>query len=358
MGKRILFFIETGGPGGAERVVLELLQGLTMRGHTVALSTLREGWLTETAISKGIEYMSLQSEGRFDLMLPLRLSRLLRSFQADVLHTHLLDSNFYGALAARLYPVRHIGTEHGDVHHIVAKKFIKIKLKVAGGGKSVITSVSEFTAERLRSLGVPPNKIHIVANPMPPPNQRPERELVRAQFRFGSSWLWSHVGNLRPVKDQSTLIRGFAESLASYPEQDLILIGDGGQRKMLEKLAKDLGCSNKVHFLGHREDVDLLLSAADGFILSSLSESMPMALLEAISAGLSCLSTSVGGIPELLPTESLYPCEDHRQLASLMNGVLSDKPAAREKAFALRENLYLNRSLDTVLDEYEKLYFE
>jgi glycosyltransferase involved in cell wall biosynthesis len=354
MARRILFFIETGGPGGAERVVLELLQGLRARGHSVALSTLRQGWLTENALAMGIEYLPLKSEGRLDLMLPLRLSRLMRNFGADVLHTHLLDSNFYGALSARLYPVKHIGTEHGDVHHLVSKKFLKLKLKVASSGGSLITSVSQFTAERLRKLGVSQARIKVVPNPMPLPAEATNRASIREELSVGSNWLWIHVGNLRPVKDQSTLIRGFAESLTSNPGQRMILIGDGSERDSLEKLAAELNCKDMVRFLGHREDVQQLLGAADGFILSSLSESMPMALLEAISAGLCCLSTPVGGVPEILPGENLF--RDKMQLATLMNQILATQESSRQSALTLRESLYTSRSIDAVLDAYEQLY--
>lgn len=359
--ERILFFIETGGPGGAEKVVLELLEGFRDAGHEVFLTTLRTGWLTESAIAKGFLYYPLRSDKRLDISLPFRLSRLINLLKADILHSHLLDSNFYAALASRIARVKHIGTEHGDIHHVDAKKHINFKLKVASSGKSLITAVSEFSANKLKSFGISDEKIVVVPNPVKKSLIISDgiRASIREQLGIPGEniWLWTHVGNIRPVKDQRTMIEGFAESVNSgYPDQRLLIIGDGKDIGDLEGLAASLNVADKVAFAGHRNDIERVLPASDGFIMSSLSESMPMALLEAIASGLYPICSDVGGISEVVPNEQLYPVKDVKRLAELCSETLENRDKCRDIAANLKRKVVEERSMETVIDRYLSLY--
>ncbi len=354
---KILFFIETGGPGGAERVVLELLRGFKELGHEVSLATLRTGWLTETAQSEGFPYFQLVSTRRLDVTLPFRLAKLIRILGAEVLHTHLLDSNFYGALAARISGVRHVGTEHGDVHHLDLRKHLRTKLKLASSGRSILTSVSEYSARRLEQLGVNAAKIRVVPNPVNHPHPSAARDQVRAELGVTSEWLWFHVGNLRPVKDQLTLIRGFGESFHSGArEQRLVIIGEGGERPAIESLIKQLELQDAVRLLGHQDNVERFLSAGDGFILSSVSESMPMALLEAIAQGLFPICSSVGGIPEIIPVAQLFEKRHFGQLGALCTDAVRHPERSKAAAEELQRKVLGERGRDVVLEQYLRLY--
>jgi len=354
---RILFFIETGGPGGAEQVVLQLLQGMKDQGHDVFLTTLRTGWLSEKAVEGGFSYHQILSETRLDLLLPWKLAKLMNSLKIDVLHTHLLDSNFYGSLAVKSVgltgkKIAHVGTEHGDVHHIDPKKHLGFKLKVATLGNSRLTSVSRYSAEKLIELGVNSSKVQVVPNPL-----RKKQEFNT--LRETNNWLWLHVGNLRPVKDQATLIRGFAHSRTlSQRTQSLTILGDGQERESLQRLVKELGVGDNVYFLGHSDAVERHLSTGDGFVMTSLSESLPMALLEAISYGLYPICTRVGGIPEILGEDQLFAVGDWKKLGELMAAVLNDETAARVKAQSLTRELESTHSLTSVCNQYLELYLK
>jgi glycosyltransferase involved in cell wall biosynthesis len=143
--KRILFFIETGGPGGAEQVVYQLAKAWRERGCEVAVATVRTGWLTERLSADGITHVHLPSEKGFDLSLPWRLAKLARNY--DVLHAHLFDSNVYGLIAARLAGISFVGTEHGDIHHIDQRKLSGIKFLLLRLLRGKITAVSQFTRQ-------------------------------------------------------------------------------------------------------------------------------------------------------------------------------------------------------------------
>jgi len=357
MKKRILFFIETGGPGGAEQVVLQLLEGFRNLGHEVFLTTLRTGWLTQTAQERGFQYHQLHSEKGLDLSLPFKIVNLIKSLKVEILHTHLLDSNFYGAIAAKFARIPHIGTEHGDVHHINKKKFLKLKLFIASSGRSKLTAVSDFSAKKLISLGVPARKVLVVPNPVKEPARIAQRAQARESLAVTSDWLWVHVGNLRPVKDQATLIKGFAHSLTlSTKNQKLLLVGDGQEREALSSLVKELGISEKVIFIGHSDQVDYYLSAGDGFLMSSISESMPMALLEAISYSLYPICSAVGGIPELLSKEQLFPVGDSKKLGQLCANVLENQEHFKSIVREFSARMQSERSLEKICKKYLEFY--
>ena len=363
---KVLQFIETGGPGGAERVVSEIAAGLKARNIETAVLTLRTGWLTETLDSMGIKRFHIASEKKLDWRLPFRIARLIREEQFTVLHSHLLDSNFYGGIAARIARVPHLATEHGDVHHIKAKHLMRVKLKILAMLDSHFSAVSQYTADYIRKFGVKKPQICTIGNPVSLPRPRDPRERIETRASFGitedaaTHWLWLHVANLRLVKDQGTLIRGFAEAVKrSRHRQTLVIAGDGPERAKLERLANDLDIANSVRFLGFQQDIPRLLYAADGFVLTSRSEAMPMALLEAALAGLVLVSSEVGGIPEIIHRDEsgfLFPAGDASALARRMNEALEHR--GRSSAFAERAKRLVetHHSLDSVLEAYLSAY--
>ena len=363
---KVALFIESGGPGGAESVVLRLALGLRERGLEVAVLTTRTGWLTETLHQRGIAHRRVDAGGRLDATFPFRLARVLRQLGAEVLHSHLLDSNFYGAAAARLARIPHVATEHGDVHHTQSKRFPRIKVRTLRLLGSRMTAVSRFTCAALERLGAPHGAARCVGNPLepPPPLDAAERKALRRSVGIedeaGDHWLWLHVANLRPVKDQETLLRGFAAALPRTPvRQTLCLLGDGPERPALERLAAELGIEPSVHFLGFRDDVPRWLRAGDGFVLSSRSEAMPMSLLEAAGAGLLPVCTDVGGIGEVVtPGEPghLVPAGEPDRLADALCAALADREGSRARVEALQQRVAERFSLAAVLDAYLALY--
>ncbi|MDD2941949.1 MAG: glycosyltransferase [bacterium] len=347
MKENILLFIETGGPGGAERVVVELAAEYLRQGHAVHVATLRTGWLTETLSSKQISFSVLQGGKTPDFNLVRQLSRLMKEKKITFLHSHLLDANFYGAMAARFsrfcgLPVRHVGTEHGDVHHPDGKHLVGLKLKTICFLGSKLTAVSDYTRRAMISYGANPAKVTVVGNPITSPlltdpeSIRRLRVMKRQELGLTEDeWVWIHVANIRPVKDQETLIRGFAKALEEGRQsQRLLIVGDGPLRGGLEELARELNVSQAISFLGFRDDVHELLAAADGFILTSRSEALPMSILEAALAGLYVISSDVGGVGEVIrdgETGALFPVGDVDGLASRIRTISAQAEFFKQK---------------------------
>lgn len=368
----ILIFIESGGPGGAEQVVLSLAKRLKQKGIPVAVATLRTGWLTESLKAADIEHIHVESNTRLDIGLPWRLARIARKRGCTVLHSHLLDSNFYGVIAARIAGIAHLGTEHGDIHHIASKRFVNAKLLIMKLLRARLSAVSDFSRKRLVDLGYPESLVTVVGNPIAPaarlePARRAElRSSFFSEELSPDTWIWIHVANFRAVKDQQTLLRGFAHSLkrgarehSGARGQRLVLVGDGDLRAELEATSKELGIQDATCFLGFRDDVQELLAASDGFILSSKSEAMPMSILEAAMAGLCVISSRVGGVPEVVRVDEtglLFEKGDYEALGELLSTIEREPQKGRMLGEGIRDFVTSRYSIDTVLESYFALY--
>lgn len=363
---RPLYFIETGGAGGAETVVLSLAAEAQRRGITPSVVTLREGWLTDSLDRHGIRRIKLESPRRLDLTLPVRLASIARQESSTLIHSHLLDSNFYASMAAKIAGLSHIGTEHGDIHHIESKRFASLKLRCMHLCGTQLTSVSDFSASRLVQCGFPRSKISIIDNPVARPSQPTEavREELLAGLDVSASerpqvWIWCHVANFRPVKNQSLLIRAFAASVRSVPQQRLLLIGDGALRSELEEEANALGVRAKIFFAGFRNDAASLMTLVDGFVLSSKSEAMPVSLLEAVIAGALPLCPAIGGIPEVIEdgvSGLLVAPHSESDLAQGMNRAVNNRAESAQLARIAQQRAEERFLIDRVFDSYLDLY--
>lgn len=364
--KTVMLFIECAEPGGAEQVVYLLANGLREKGLKVVVLCLESGWLTDKLAADGFEVVVIYSHKKRDLSLPIRIAGILKKRKIDVLHSHLLDANFYGALAAVITGVRHVATDHGDVHLPQRKKLLRLKLLISSLIGTHYTGVSAYTVEQLQVNGVRKRRLSQIYNPVSFPTEEmfTRREAVRASFGIAGGnercWVWIHVGMLRAVKDQETLIRAFAKVVRkSAIPQRLWIVGDGPERKKLEDLVSELGVKEEVKFFGIVKDVRELYVAADGLVLSSLSEAMPMSILEGAAANLFLVSSDVGGVSEVIQdgeTGRLFKSRDIVALTEIMLTAVADPLSSQMMADKARQFALKNFSLEAILNDYLSLY--
>jgi glycosyltransferase involved in cell wall biosynthesis len=139
------------------------------------------------------------------------------------------------------------------------------------------------------------------------------------------------VGNFTAKKDHPTLLRAFAHLAVDHPDAVLVLVGTGPDEEAARRLGDELGLGARIRFLGSRGDVPALLPGLDVFVLSSRYEGLPIALLEAMAAGVACVATAVGGIPEVIEHAAsglLVPPADPSALAAALAKVLEDPDLA------------------------------
>jgi len=193
-------------------------------------------------------------------------------------------------------------------------------------------AVSGFVRQSLhRRLCVPLGRISVIPNSVDTQRVRPEvlrRKTMREQLQLQKDdFVWITVGRLNPPKGYQYLLEGMAQVVAQFSRVRLLVVGDGPSRATLECAARAAGLSDAVRFLGERRDVLALLDAADGFVFPSLSEGLPVALLEAMAMGKPCIASRLGPHLEMIEhgqSGLLVSPRDPLGLATAMRQVQSD----------------------------------
>jgi glycosyltransferase involved in cell wall biosynthesis len=300
-GVRIAHLIETDGPGGAERTVVNIASGLQAAGseNLVILPANAEGWLARELANTGvaIEYFRLQRP--VSPACARWLTSTLRRYGAVIAHSHEFSMAVYGGWAAWRAGIPHVITMHGSRYY-AGRLQRRLAMRIAVAASGSLVAVSKQLATHLSAdLGIRPSQVTVVANgvrsqPVSDSSLRAELGLER------DDRLLLCVGNLYPVKGHRVLLAALALLRDRHPLVHLALAGRGELTAELQSLAWEEGIAERVHFLGLRSDIPNLLAAADIFVMPSLAEGLPLALLEAMFAGRPIVATTVGEIPTVL----------------------------------------------------------
>jgi glycosyltransferase involved in cell wall biosynthesis len=167
------------------------------------------------------------------------------------------------------------------------------------------------------------------------------------------------VGRLEPVKNHALLLNAFCEALQAMPVLRLWMVGDGSERKTLEGLATELGIARQVTFWGQQLDVAPFFSAADAFIMSSLSEGLPMSLLQGFSLGLPAIVTDVGGMAEVVRLAQagiIVPATDPAKMAAAIVRLASGDAERQQFSRNAEATFHSRFTLQTMVDGYMNLY--
>lgn len=291
-----------------------------------------------------------------------RLFRLLRRIRPDIMHTRnigTIDCQFVAAAAG----VRHrIHGEHGwdagDPHGKNRKHIYLRKASNSVVGRYV--TVSRDLRKWLENvIGIPEEKIYQIYNGVDTNRFMPgkERDDSNRGLVIGT------VGRLDPIKDQVTLLQAFAALLQRLPEAQvspqLVIVGEGSARGILEKYAARNGITGYVKFVGASDDVSGLLRTFDVFVLPSLNEGISNTILEAMASGLPVLATNVGGNPELVDdgvTGSLFAPGDWNGLAALLQTSVEDRSLRLAQGNAGRERATNKFSMNAMTNSYLNIY--
>ncbi|MFO0687461.1 MAG: glycosyltransferase [Myxococcota bacterium] len=371
---RIALALESSGPGGAENMVVQLGLALKALGHAPIVVTMREGWMTERAAAGGLPVWIEPQRPGLDLGWVARFARRLVRERIDVLHSHEFAMNVFGGTAAVLARVPALSTIHGK-HWIADRQRRAIAYRVLARLGVPVVAVSEDLAGYLASgLGIERARIRLVHNgipmrPMPQasegsragaPGEGVSDPAARAALRGSvglpeTGLLILAVGNLYPVKDHATLLRALPE----LGDARVAIAGRGEEEPHLRRLAAELGIESRVHLLGLRNDVDRLLAAADVFVQPSRSEGLPLAVLEAMAAGLPVVATRVGGMGEAVvdgETGLLVEPERPDILAGALRRLLGDEALRSRLGRAGRARAEAEFSVETMARRYVALY--
>lgn len=360
---RVLMLVDRLYQAGAERVVVGLATHLPReRFHVTICTTRRFGpsQLADDAQLARIERLSLNRRSRFDLIPLAKLARYLRRNEVDIIHSHMLGSNVWGALIGRLcrVPVV-IAHEHGWSYE--GNRLRRhIDGKLIGRLASAFVAGSNADRERMIHLeGVPPGKAIVVPGAYIPRPDRCRDDDLRTQLGIpADAPVVGTIQVLRPEKALEVLIESFSILTRSLPRVHMIIAGEGECRSGLEEAASTLGVGVRVHFLGMREDIESVLSAFDVAAISSDNEGTSLFALECMVHGVPLVSTDVGGPREFLQdgvSVLLVPRRDPPALAAALHSILRSPQRGRELALAARQESS-EFTIERIVRIYEELY--
>jgi glycosyltransferase involved in cell wall biosynthesis len=359
---RVLHVLNTLQTGGAEYLVLNIARAHDKsRFEMLVCSMGGDGEIGDELRALGIPTFVLQRRQGLDPLLVPRLLRLIRREKVKLVHTHNVAPWLYAGIAARLGGARVVHTEHSNLfpQQRTLKRAERLLGKIT---KAVICDGEDVRRQLVEEQKLSPRNVVTIHNGVDTAlyARQVDRSAGRRVLGLAEDTpVVVTVARLEPVKDQATLLRAFERVGSELPEARLVLVGDGSVRPALEEQARRPALAGRVLFLGRRADVASLLPLFDVFALTSVSEGLPLTVLEAMAAGLPCVSTPVGAVPEAVMeghTGSLVPVGDSDRLAAVLIRLLRDPGLRRQLGTAGQKRARAEFDLKSMTRRYEDLY--
>jgi glycosyltransferase involved in cell wall biosynthesis len=359
----VLFVSTELAVGGAEHQVMELAVCLGGRGWTVAMVSLKAPRIALDRLEAAgiaVEHLGLDRAAQLPSAM-FRFRRIVRQLRPRLVHAHMIHANLLtraARIGSRTMPTL-INTSHSDGEEGAARRVV---MRLTDRLATKTTHVSNSVMRRYLARGiVSAERAAWIPNGVDLERFRRSdeaRDRVRAALGIDDdTFVWLTVGGLKPVKRHDLLVQVFG-SLG--PEATLLIAGEGKGRPRLEGLIAASPAADRISLLGARADPEALMSAADGFVLCSDSEALPLVLGEAAACELPIVATDVGGCRELVDQEVsgvLVTAGDTETLEKAMELVAhrtDDERASMGRAG--RDLMQARFDMDQVVTQWERLY--
>lgn len=358
--KNLLQFARTAHSGGGEPSV-DVSIAIFQRPHEPDL-------FLQAARQMSIPVYPIAERGRFDRRVIGQLSALCQSLQPDVVESHAVKSHFLVRVSGLNRRTPWVAFHHGytwpDQRARLYNQLDRWSLRAA---LRVITVSQPFRGELIRHK-IPPGRIEIVHNAIEPDwgrNPSPAPAELRARLGIDPARkVILIVGRLSREKGHHSLLRAFSELAAAHTGENaanahLLIVGEGPERPRIQAAIHHFGLGKVVTFTGQVPSAEPYYGIADLAVLASLSEGSPNALLEAMSARVPVVATSVGGIPEIVSDREsalLVPPEDPAALCRAMRELLADPTLARSLAARAGELILTRHTLEARTQRLAGIY--
>jgi glycosyltransferase involved in cell wall biosynthesis len=360
----ILYTIETGGPGGAESVLLALASRIDTSRFRCLVLLPGDGWLRTQLTKSGIPTLVAKSNAWYDLHLPRVMRDLIRREKVDLVHSHLGDQNFYSCLASRFTGAKVVVSYHG-FPTIAERAGLRnaAKLWFVRHSADAIVVVSEYLRRSLLDLRFPPERVFRIYNGVDADRFHVATAgRLRAEFKdLNGNKVVGMVANLRESKGYEFFIQAARQVSDSMPHTRFMAIGDFDKKiePRMRQLVQDMSLQDRFFFLGFRADVPEILRDLDIFVLSSVSEGFSLATVEAMAASKPVIVTRSGGPEEIIEdqcTGLLVPPADSTALAAKICELLAHPERAAVLAQSARAKVESMFTIDKMVQEHEQLY--
>jgi glycosyltransferase involved in cell wall biosynthesis len=361
-GLRIAHLIECDGPGGAERVVAQLAASLQEAGsrNVVFLPADGEGWIASELRASGVTVEHFRIEQPLSRTCARFLEEAFRRHRIALAHSHEFTMAVYGAWACWRVGIPHVITMHGGRYYAGRiRRRLALRMAVGLSGRTVAVS-SSVARELRRDLCIRRSRVAHIPNGVR--YVPPDRTTLREELGLGpADRLLVSVGSLYPVKGHEYAIDALALLANRYPTLHFAIAGRGELLDSLSARARARGVMDRVHLVGLRSDVAGFLAAADIFVLPSLSEALPLALLEAMFAGRPIVATAVGDVGAALgygEAGVLVEAGNAVALAAGLDRVLANPEQARELGERARLRARARYDVSRMVRDYADVYGE
>jgi glycosyltransferase involved in cell wall biosynthesis len=361
---RLLLIIPTLVRGGAEKQLVLLARGLPRDQFEVHVAVLTHSGPLESELREaGVPVTVIGKRWKFDPLCYWRLQRHIAALKPDIVHTWLFAANAYGRQAAIQAGVKHILAGERCVDPWKASWQLAIDRALARHTERIVTNsngVKEFYAGR----GLPAEKFVIIPNgimPAPVANAVRREQLLTELNLPANARLLGAVGRLWPQKRVKDLI--WAADLLKTTRDDahLLIIGDGPQRWRLERYRDQSLITERVHFLGERDDVPRLMQHFDILWLGSEYEGQSNAILEAMTAGVPVIATDIPGNRDLVVNGVagyLVPLGDRFEFTRHTHWLLDNEAQRKQMGEAGRQRVLTEFTVEKMVARHASLYRE
>ncbi|SCZ65906.1 glycosyltransferase [Thiohalomonas denitrificans] len=363
---KVLHLRCSGGFLGAESVVMELACHSPEFGYEPIICVPYDVGdpvpdLVSVSKEAGIRTIPLPCRSRLDLSVLKQLAHLVRDDGVDIVHAHGYREDIHAALAI-------VGTPLVATNHLWKRSNRTLRLYAWLDRQALrrfdrIVAVSRPILEEMNTLGLPAHKLVHIANGVDADRfaaPTPEREASRTRLGLGpESQIIGMVSSLTAEKGHRFALEALARLRERFARTRLVVVGDGPELPALQALAEDLGIADRVHFAGRRDDIPALLPALDLFLLPSLTEGLPMAMLEAMAAGIPVIASRVGDVGSVIEegrSGITVPPGDVAALSAAMEALLASPQTLRNTGNAGRARVREGFSSAAMAQSYCELY--
>ena len=299
--------------GGSGVVATELGLELAHRGHEIHFITYKQP-VRLALLSKNVHYHEVNVPEYplfhyqpYELALSSKLVDMVKLYKIELLHVHYAIPHAYAGYMAKqmlkdegiIIPM--VTTLHGtDITLVGNHPFYKTAVSFSINKSDIVTSVSQNLKDDTYKLLNIKKDIHVIPNFIELGKKRNESEISckRSVIASPKERIVTHISNFRKVKRIPDVIKIFHKIQQQIPSK-LMMVGDGPEREKAERLCDELEISDKVIFFGNSNEIDLILSYSDLFLLPSETESFGLAALEAMAWSVPVISSNTGGLPEV-----------------------------------------------------------
>ena len=363
---RVLQLLSSGGVYGAEKMVVSLAKGLDQMGCQTILGVFDNMHVESSDV---VSYMQQQNlavvvipcKGKIDFAIVDKIRRCINSYEIDLIHSHSYKSDLYGYLAVRNTSVPILATSHFWTRRTISLRVYAYIDQLVLKRFDRIVAVSDEIAREIVAAGVSPAKVSVIDNGINLAAFRHPSPQAGAEFRAYGMRIVGAVGRLVDQKGFDYLLRAIPQVLERFPNTVFLIAGEGTERAKLEALSSELNIEKHVHFLGVRSDMPNVYASFDVFVLPSLNEGMPIALMEAMATARPVVATRVAAVPKLVidgQTGLLIEPKNPGALSDAVCRLLENPTLCESLSKAAQARIEQEFSSEVMAERYLRLYYE